>query len=68
MNAEELGHIDTLQDLVEIGNNEAVDNDDDWEMLDGVLRGSTALAISSHGGELKEVLERLSAECERVKQ
>ena len=42
-------------------------NGQDWQMLDGVLRGSTAMEISRHGEELREVLEKLSEEAQKIK-
>ena len=43
------------------------DDDMDWEMLDGVLRGSTALSISNYGGELSEILNKLAEDCKKIK-
>lgn len=63
---EELRQITDLRNLVDVTNDDN-SNQNDWEMLDGVLRGSTALAISNYGGELKDVLEKLTEECRQVK-
>ena len=63
MNIEEVQQINSLQSLVDVTGS---DDNDDWEMLDGVLRGSTALAISHYGGDLNDILEQLTEECRKV--
>ena len=64
MNIDDMEEIKDLRSLVDI--TDSTDNDGDWEILDGVLCRSTALAISNYGGELKDVLERLSEECSKA--
>ena len=56
-----------LADIVDITDHHDPHNDGGWDMLDGVLRGSTTMAISHHGTDLKDILERLSKECKKVK-
>ena len=65
MNFDEIHNLKDLQNLVNVSDQR--NDDSDWQMLDGVLCGSTALKISHHGGELNENLERLSAECHKIK-
>ena len=65
MNFDEIHNLKDLQNLVNISDQR--NDNSDWQMLDGVLRGSTALEISHHGGELNKILERLSAECHKIK-
>ena len=65
MNMDDLGQLNDLQNIVDLG--QAHDDDNDWEMLDGVLRGSTAFTISNHGGELSDVLDKLAKDCQKIK-
>ncbi len=65
MNLEDIGQLNNLQNLVDITNEP--DDDSNWQMLDSALCGNTALKISNHGGELKEILQKLSDECQKIK-
>ena len=65
MNLDEIKQIQDIEALVDVTARH--DDDADWVMLDGVLCGSTALAVSNHGGELKDILDRLSEACQNVK-
>ena len=66
MHVEEKDHIQDLQNLLDI-TNEVDDGNNDWEMLDGVLCGSTALSISNQGSELSDIFAKLSEECGKTK-
>lgn len=66
MNSDVANELHDLQGLVDISN-QPDDDDGDWIMLDGVLRGTTALELSNSGGEMEALLQRLSEACAKIK-
>lgn len=62
MNANDMQELRNLQLMADAG--EDIDDDGDWQMMDGILRGETVAAVRDAGGDWRSVMKGIQEDVE----